>query len=183
MNNLSIRTVNNHTPVIGNGVFIDPSAVVSGLVTLDDDVSIWPQVSVRGDLEKITIGKRSNIQDNSLIHTTRRSKSNPKGFPCIIGKDVTIGHGVILHGCTLENRVLVGMGTIILDGAYIQSDVMIAAGSLVSPGKILESGFLYMGSPAKKIRPLTDEEINFLTISSNNYLETKNQHLGASKSW
>lgn len=178
-----IRTVNGHTPMIGQSVFIDPSAVVSGLVLLEDDVSVWPCVSIRGDLEKITIGKRSNIQDNSVIHTTRRSKQYPKGFPVHIGEDVTVGHGAIIHGCTLKNRILVGMGAIILDGAVIESNIMIAAGALIPPDKQLDEGYLYVGSPAKKARPLTENELQFLKISSNNYIETKNQHLEASKSW
>lgn len=178
-----IRTVNRHTPKIGERVFIDPSAVVSGLVTLEDDVSVWPLVSIRGDLEAIKIGKRSNIQDNSVIHTTRRTSTFPEGFPVSIGEDVTVGHGVILHGCTLADRILVGMGAIILDGVHIESDVIIGAGSLISPGKRLESGALYIGAPAKKARDLTKDELRFLKISSENYLETKNQHLEASKQW
>ncbi|MCF6766082.1 gamma carbonic anhydrase family protein [Thiotrichales bacterium 19S3-7] len=179
----SIRSINNHTPKIGRDVFIDPSAVISGDVILDDDVSVWPCVSIRGDLEKITIGKRSNVQDNTTIHTTRRNNQYPEGFPVSIGEDVTIGHGAIIHGCALKDRILVGMGAILLDGAIVQSDIMIAAGALVTPGTELETGYLYVGSPAKKIRPLSEIELQFLKISSDNYLETKNQHLEASKLW
>ena len=179
----NIRSFGAYSPKIGNDVFIDPSAVISGKVVLADDVSIWPLVSIRGDLELIAIGRRSNIQDNSVIHTTRRNRTYPEGFPVTIGEDVTVGHSVTLHGCTLHDRILVGMGAIILDGALIESDIIIGAGSLVPPGKHLESGFLYVGSPVKKVRQLTEEERHFLKQSAQNYIETKNEHLEASKSW
>lgn len=173
----SIRTLDNWSPQIGKNVFVDPSAVVSGQVILGDEVSIWPQVSVRGDLLPIKIGDRTNIQDGSILHTTQKSTYNPDGFPLTIAEDVTVGHGVILHGCTIGKLCLVGMGSIVLDGAVLQDEVFLAAGSLVPPGKILESGFLWLGNPIKKIRPLNEEERQFLRFSAKKYLESKDLHL------
>ena len=180
---LSIRDFKGKSPEIGENVFIDPMAYVLGDVELGDDVSVWPMVAIRGDLEKITIGDRSNVQDGSILHTTRRNKAFPNGFPLTIGKDVTIGHSVTLHGCTIHDRVLVGMGAIVLDGAVVHSDVMIGSGALVPPGKILESGFLYLGSPAKQARLLSDDEKAFLKISIVNYLKTKDEHLSMMSTW
>lgn len=173
----SVRALKNWVPQIGKNVFIDPSAVVSGQVILGDEVSIWPQVSIRGDLLPISIGARSNIQDGSILHTTQKSTYNPAGFPLTVGEDVTVGHGVILHGCTISNLCLVGMGSIVLDGAFLQKEVFLGAGSLVPPGKVLESGFLYLGNPVKQARPLREEELRFLRFSAAKYLEAKDLHL------
>lgn len=136
---------------------IDPSSVVIGNTTLGDDVSIWPLVTIRGDVHEIHIGARTNIQDGSVLHVTHRSASNPQGNPLIIGEEATVGHKAMLHGCTIGNRVLVGIGSILLDGVIVEDDVMIGAGSLVLPSKRLQSGYLYLGSPVKQIRPLTAE--------------------------
>ncbi|PWC09394.1 gamma carbonic anhydrase family protein [Brenneria roseae subsp. americana] len=176
-----LRRYKDALPVVGENVMIDRSSVVIGKVTLGDDVSVWPLVVVRGDVNQISIGARSNIQDGSVLHITHSSEKNPEGNPLIIGEDVTVGHKAMLHGCKIGNRVLIGMGSIILDGAIIEDDVMIGAGSLVSPGKRLESGYLYLGSPAKKIRPLTQEEIEGLIYSSNNYVRWKNEYLAQDK--
>jgi len=156
---------------------IDNSSVVVGEVQLADDVSIWPLVAIRGDVNKVVIGKRSNIQDGSVLHVTHKSSSNPQGYPLIVGEDVTVGHKAMLHGCTIGNRVLVGMGSILLDGVIVEDDVMIGAGSLVPPGKRLESGYLYLGSPVKQVRPLNEAEIAGLLYSSNNYVAWKNEYL------
>jgi len=164
-------------PNIGNDIYIDNSAVIVGDITLSDDVSIWPLVAARGDVNTITIGARSNIQDGTVLHVTRKSERNPLGNPLIIGTDVTVGHKCMLHGCTLGDRILVGMGAIIMDGAIIEDDVLIGAGSLVPPNKTLESGYLYVGNPVKKIRELKVSESDFLKLSALNYVELKNDYL------
>ena len=173
----NIRQFKNKKPQIGKNVFIDPMACIIGDVKLGDDSSIWPMVVIRGDLEPISIGTATNIQDGSVLHTTRKSKENPNGFPLKVGNHVTIGHSVTLHGCEIHNLVLIGMRSVILDGVVIPSNVMIGAGSLVPVNKTLESNYLYVGSPVKKIRLLTKQELNFLKESSNNYIKTKNEHI------
>lgn len=164
-------------PVIGDRVMIDASSVIVGDVRLADDVSIWPLVAARGDVNYIQIGARSNIQDGSVLHVTHISAKNPQGNPLIVGEDVTVGHKVMLHGCTIGNRVLVGMGSILLDGVIVEDDVMIGAGSLVPQHKRLESGYLYLGSPVKQIRPLKEAELEGLRYSANNYVKWKDDYL------
>ncbi|AHG19882.1 hypothetical protein Z042_09785 [Chania multitudinisentens RB-25] len=173
----AVRSYLHYSPMIGLRAMIDPSSVVIGNVELADDVSIWPLVSIRGDVNAVRIGARSNIQDGSVLHVTHRSDDNPAGYPLLIGEDVTIGHKAMLHGCVIGNRVLVGMGSILLDGAVIEDDVMIGAGSLVPPGKRLESGYLYVGSPARQVRPLTLAEREGLVYSSSNYVRWKDEYL------
>ncbi|MHA7848859.1 gamma carbonic anhydrase family protein [Serratia sp. D1N4] len=173
----AVRSYLHYSPQIGQRVMIDPSSVVIGNVELADDVSIWPLVSIRGDVNAVRIGARSNIQDGSVLHVTHQSDYNPAGYPLLIGEDVTVGHKAMLHGCVIGNRVLVGMGSILLDGAVIEDDVMIGAGSLVAPGKRLETGYLYMGSPARQVRPLTQAEREGLVYSSNNYVRWKDEYL------
>ncbi|MFL7866239.1 gamma carbonic anhydrase family protein [Vibrio cincinnatiensis] len=173
----SIRCYKGASPQIASRVYIDPSSVLVGDITIGDDASIWPLVAARGDVNHICIGNRSNIQDGSVLHVTHKNSENPNGYPLLIGNEVTVGHKVMLHGCTIQDRVLIGMGSIVLDGAVISSDVMIGAGSLVPPGKVLESGYLYVGSPAKQVRPLTDKERAFLVKSADNYVQTKNDYL------
>ena len=164
-------------PQIGQRVMIDDSSVVIGDVRLADDVGIWPLVVIRGDVHYVQIGARTNIQDGSMLHVTHKSSYNPDGNPLTIGEDVTVGHKVMLHGCTIGNRVLVGMASILLDGAIVEDDVMIGAGSLVPQNKRLESGYLYLGSPVKQIRPLSDEEKAGLRYSANNYVKWKDEYL------
>ncbi len=174
----SVRSFNGITPQLGEAVYIDPAATVIGDVILGDNVSVWPNAVIRGDMHFIRVGNRSNVQDNAVLHITHASENfNPDGFPLVIGEDVTIGHSSVLHGCTLENRILVGIGAIINDGAYVESDVIVGAGCMVPPGKRLESGFVYVGNPAKQLRPLSDAERNFLPYSPNNYIKLKNQYL------
>lgn len=172
-----IRTYQGISPKLGNRVFIDPLSVVLGDATLGDDVSIWPLVAVRADMHYIKIGDRTNVQDGSILHITHASNFNPDGFPLNIGDDVTIGHQVMLHGCTVGNRVLIGMSSILMDGAIVEDEVMLGAGSLVSPGKVLESGYLYIGRPAKKVRELTQQERDFFIYSAQNYVKLKDEHL------
>ncbi len=175
--NSPVRPYKNKFPLYDSSVYIDRSAVLVGNISLDSDSSIWPLVAARGDVNHIVIGKRTNIQDGSVLHVTRTSDHNATGYPLLIGSDVTIGHKAMLHGCTIGNRVLVGMGAIILDGAVIEDDVIIGAGSLVPPGKRLESGFLYVGSPAKQARALSQNEIQFLPASAANYVRLKDEYI------
>ena len=174
-----IRKFKDFTPSIGKRVFVDIQATVIGDVCLGDDVRIWPQSVIRGDINPITIGKRTNIQDGSIVHVTHKSQYSD-GCECHIGSDVTIGHGCIIHACTIEDMALVGMGSVILDGTTISKKVIIGAKSLVPSGKTLESGYLYMGSPCKKIRPLKDDELEFLKYSATHYVNTKNDFLSQS---
>ena len=173
----AIREYQGQTPSFGKGVFVDPAAVVIGDVVVGDDSSIWPCAVIRGDMHQIRIGKRVSVQDGSVLHITHAGEITGDGWPLIIGDDVTIGHSVNLHGCTIGNRVLVGIGSIVLDGAVVEDEVVIGAGSLVPPGKTLESGFMYMGSPCKQIRPLKDSEKSYFTYSSENYVKLKDTFL------
>lgn len=177
----SIRSYKGICPQIGDRVYIDSSSVLVGDIQIGDDSSIWPLVAARGDVNHIRIGERSNIQDGSALHVTHKNAANPDGYPLLIGNDVTVGHKVMLHGCTIKDRVLVGMGAIVLDGVIIEEEVMIGAGSLVPPGKVLESGYLYVGSPVKQARPLTDKERAFLQKSADNYVQNKNDYLSQVK--
>ncbi len=174
---MAIRTYQGTTPTLGDKVFVDASAVVIGDVQLGDDSSVWPLTVIRGDMHRIRIGARTSVQDASVLHITHAGPFNPDGFPLLIGDDVTIGHKVMLHGCTVGNRILIGMGSTVMDGAVIEDDVILGAGSLVPPGRILESGFLYVGSPAKQVRPLTEKERAFFTYTAANYVRLKDQHL------
>ena len=171
-----IRKFKDFTPSIGKRVFVDEQATVIGDVSLGDDVSVWPQSVIRGDINPITIGERTNIQDGSIVHVTHKSQYS-EGYQCHIVADVTIGHGCIIHACTIEDMALVGMGSVILDGTTISKKVIIGAKSLVPSGKTLESGYLYMGSPCKKIRPLKDAELEFLKYSATHYVNTKDDFL------
>lgn len=174
---LSLRPFKDFHPTCGQRVMVDEASIVIGEVKLGDDVSIWPLVAIRGDVNRVDIGARSNIQDGCVLHVTHRSAANTAGFPLLIGEDVTIGHKAMLHGCTIGDRVLVGMGTIVLDGVTIENDVMVGAGSLVPPGKRLESGYLYFGNPVKQVRPLSEQEISGLLYSANNYVKWKDDYL------
>lgn len=173
---MSIRDFEKHTPQIDATAFIDESAVVIGNVTIGADSSVWPLTAIRGDIHSITIGKRSNIQDGSVLHVTHDSEYAPGGNPLVIGDEVTVGHKVILHACSIGNRSLVGMGATVLDGAVLEDQVMLGAHSLVSPNKVLESGFLYVGVPARKVRAITDKEREWLSYSAAHYVDLKNRH-------
>lgn len=153
------------SPQFDETVFIAPSADIIGDVILGSDSSVWFNTTIRGDVNFIRIGERTNIQDNASIHVMNQTG------PTHIGNDVTIGHNAMVHGCTVHDRVLIGIHATILDEAIIPSDVIIAAGTLVPPGKKLESGWLYMGSPAKKARILSDEEIASIKQSARNYVQ------------
>jgi carbonic anhydrase/acetyltransferase-like protein (isoleucine patch superfamily) len=174
---VAIRSYQQHRPQLGARAFVDASAVVIGDVVLGDDSSVWPMTVIRGDMHRIRIGARTSVQDGSVLHITHAGPFNPEGYPLIIGDDVTVGHKVTLHGCTLGNRILVGMGSIVMDGAVVEDEVIIGAGSLVPPGKRLESGYLYVGSPVKQARALTDKERSFFSYTAGNYVKLKDLHL------
>lgn len=175
---MNIRPYKQYTPIIHNTAFVDESAVVIGQVNIGKHSSVWPLTAIRGDIQSITIGEYTNIQDGSVLHVTHGSEYafSPQGNPLTIGNNVTVGHKAILHGCTIHNNCLIGMGTIILDGAIINDNVMVGAGSLVPPKKILESGYLWLGSPVKKARKLTDKELTFLKYSAQHYKKLGKQH-------
>ena len=174
---MGIRSFQNKVPSQGERVFVDPASTVIGEVALGDDSSVWPGAVVRGDMHKIRIGNRCSIQDGSVLHITHASDYNPGGYPLQIGDDVTVGHKALLHGCTIGNRVLVGMGCIIMDGAVVEDEVIVAAGCLVPPGKTLESGYLYVGSPCKQARALSDQEKTFFKYTAANYVKLKDDYL------
>ncbi|MDD2760780.1 MAG: gamma carbonic anhydrase family protein [Methylomonas sp.] len=174
---MAIRTFNGTHPSIGDKVYIDATAVVIGQVTLGDDVSIWPNCVVRGDVEAIGIGAGSNVQDGSVLHVSHAGDYSPTGHKLNIGRGVTIGHRAVVHGCTIGDYCLIGIGAIVMDGAELEDYVMLGAGALVPPGKKLQTGHLYVGAPAKPIRQLSDDEKNFLEYSYRHYIHLKNQYL------
>jgi len=173
---MAIRAFQGKIPRLGKDVFIDTSAVVIGDVSLGDGVSLWPMAVVRGDVHGIVVGAGTNIQDGSVLHVTHPNEHSPDGFGLSVGCNVTVGHRVVLHGCRVGNFCLIGIGAIVMDGAVVEDEVILGAGSLVPPGRTLESGFLYVGAPAKRIRPLTDQEKAFLRYSAEHYLLLKDTH-------
>jgi carbonic anhydrase/acetyltransferase-like protein (isoleucine patch superfamily) len=174
-----IRSFQGITPKLAPGVYVDESAQVIGDVTLGEDASVWPLTVVRGDVNKITIGARSNVQDNCCLHVTHDGPYTPGGVELIIGEEVTIGHAVTLHACTIGDRCLIGMGAIVLDRAVLEDECFIAAGAIVSPGKRLKGGWLYRGTPALPVRELTEAERDNLRYSAAHYVRLKNKYLAS----
>lgn len=174
---MTLRSYKGHLPKVCINTYVDESAVLIGDISIGHDSSIWPLVAARGDVNYIKIGDRTNVQDGAILHVTRPTPDNSAGYPLIIGNDVTIGHQAMLHGCHLGNRILVGMSAIIMDNVTVEDDVIIGGGSLVPPGKTLKSGFLYVGSPVKQARALTQDEIDFLLVSADNYVKLKDEYL------
>jgi len=166
-------------PVLANRTYIHPSAQVIGDVQIGDDSSVWCNTVLRGDVNRIRIGHSSNIQDLSMGHVSHKSASKPEGSPLLIGNYVTIGHSVILHGCSIGDECLIGMGSIVMDDVVVPARTMVGAGSLIGPGKVLESGYLYMGRPATKVRALTAEEIAYLRYSAEHYVRVKDNFLAS----
>jgi carbonic anhydrase/acetyltransferase-like protein (isoleucine patch superfamily) len=164
-----METFQGMTPRLGDKVFVHASATIIGDVVLDDEVSIWPGVVIRGDVNSIRIGARSNVQDGSILHVTHKSRHNPAGASLRIGRDVTIGHAVILHGCRIEDECLIGMGSLVMDNAVLQPRVLLGAGSLVPEGRVLETGWLYFGRPAVQVRRLNEEELDYFAYQAANY--------------
>ncbi|HBF12191.1 MAG TPA: gamma carbonic anhydrase family protein [Deltaproteobacteria bacterium] len=166
---MSLFSFDSIQPKIHASCFVAPQACVIGDVEIGEGSSIWFQTVVRGDVNTIRIGKKTNIQDLCMVHVTNRDA--PKPAPTVIGDEVTVGHRVVLHGCTIKDRCLIGIGSIILDGAVIEEECMIGAGSLVTPGTIIPRGHLAWGSPAKVTRPLTAAEKKFLRLSAAHYAQ------------
>ena len=176
---MNIRPFQDHTPVLGERVYVDPAATVIGRVELGDDVSIWPGCVVRGDVNYIRVGARTNIQDGTVIHVSHDGPyTQPGGFPTEIGNDVTIGHGAIVHACRIGDYCLIGMGASILDGAVVEDYAFVGAGALVAPGKTVRSGELWLGNPARVARKLSDTEIEQLRYSAGHYVKLKDMYLG-----
>ncbi len=165
-------------PVLGSRVYLHPSCQVIGDVRMGDDSSVWCNAVLRGDVNRISIGVGTNIQDLTMCHVSHATRDKPEGSPLIIGDYVTVGHSVILHGCRIGNECLIGMGSIVMDDVEIPDHVLIGAGSLVSPGKKLASGMLYMGRPARAVRELTADEIAYFRYSADHYIKGKNDYLG-----
>lgn len=165
------------SPELGEGVYLHETAQVIGDVRIGRDSSVWCNTVLRGDVNRIVIGACSNVQDFAMGHVSHKNAAKPDGSPLVIGNHVTIGHSVILHGCEIGDECLIGMGSIIMDDAIVQKHVMVGAGSLVSPGKVLESGYLYVGRPVKRVRKLTDEEVAYLKYSAEHYVRVKNNYL------
>ena len=172
-----VRDFEGQRPRLGQRVYVADQALVIGQVEIGDDSSIWPMTVVRGDVKHIRIGARSNIQDGSVLHVTHDSGYHPGGYALAIGSDVTVGHRVILHGCTIGDRSLIGMGATVMDGAVLEPDLILGAGSLVPPGKTLTSGYLWVGSPARRARAITDEEREGLLYSAAHYVRLKDRYL------
>ena len=174
---MSIRPYKGVTPQIAESAYIDEAATVIGDVHIGEDSSVWPGAVMRGDVNRIRIGARSNIQDGTVVHVTHPFSEQPEGFDVYVGDDVTIGHNVTVHGCRIEDRCLIGIGSTILDGAVIQPEVLLGAGSLVAEGKVLESGYLYLGAPAKRIRMLTEAELKWFKYSADHYVKLSRDYL------
>lgn len=173
---MTIRKFEQYTPQVADSAFVDDSAVVTGNVVIGADSSVWPMCSVRGDIHSIVIGERTNIQDGSILHVTHDSEFAPGGNALFIGNDVTVGHNAVVHACTVEDMCLIGMGSVLLDGSVVKSGAIVGAGSLVPPGKELAGGYLWLGSPVKRVRELKENEKAFLEYSSAHYVDLKNRH-------
>ena len=175
---MSIRPFLEHTPRVGARVYVDPAATVIGNVFLEEDVSIWPGCVVRGDVNSIHIGARTNIQDGAIIHVTHEGPfTRPGGFPTVIANDVTVGHSAVIHACRLEEFCLVGMGAVVLDGATVSRFGFVGAGAVVAPGKTVGEGGLWLGSPARFVRKLSERELEQLRHSAQHYVQLKDAYL------
>lgn len=174
----NLRPYLDHWPVLGQRVYLDPAATIIGDVALGDDVSVWPGCVLRGDVNHIRVGARSNIQDGTIVHTSHHSPFNKAGHPTLIGQDVTIGHGTIIHACTIEDLCLVGMGACILDGATVRKYGFLGAGAVLGPGKVVGEAELWLGNPARFVRKLSDRDIESLHYSAAHYVRLKDTYLG-----
>jgi carbonic anhydrase/acetyltransferase-like protein (isoleucine patch superfamily) len=173
---MSLRSFDGRAPRLGSGAWVDESAVVIGDVDLGADASVWPAVVIRADVNRVRIGALTNIQDGSVLHVNAPSPGRPDGDALTLGARVTVGHHAILHGCTVEDDCLIGMGALVLDGALIRSGVLLAAGALVAPGKVLDGGWLWAGQPARAVRELRPEERERIAQSAVHYAALKERH-------
>ena len=178
MHTPNLRPYLDRSPVLGQRVYLDPAATVIGGVELGDDVSVWPGCVLRGDVNHIRIGARSNIQDGSIVHVSHHSPFNKAGYPTLIGEDVTIGHGTIIHACTIGDLCLIGMGACILDGATVGKYGFLGAGAVLGPGKAVGEAELWVGNPARFVRKLGEREIESLHYSAAHYVRLKDRYLG-----
>ena len=174
---MAIRDYQGRQPQIHPSAYIDDMALVVGEVEIGADSSIWPMCVVRGDVNSIHIGSSTNIQDGSVLHVSHRSEHNPQGHALVVGDRVTVGHKVILHGCSIGNESLIGMGSIVMDGVVVEERVLLGAGSLVPPGKTLESGYLYLGNPVRQVRSLNEQELGYFDYSARHYMRLKDEYL------
>jgi carbonic anhydrase/acetyltransferase-like protein (isoleucine patch superfamily) len=172
------RPFRGNKPQIADDAWIDETAVVIGDVTIGARSSVWPLCVIRGDIHRIEIGTQTNIQDGSVLHVSHDSKFMPGGAPLIIQNRVTVGHQVVLHGCEIRDLCLIGIGSRVLDRAVLEPQTMLGAGSLVPPGKVLESGYLWVGIPVQRIRPLKDRELEYLEYVGGNYTKLADEHRG-----
>ena len=177
---MNIRSYQGITPRLGANVYIDPAAHVIGDVEIGADASLWPCAVARGDVHAIRIGARTNVQDGAVLHVTHDGEYTSGGFPLLIGDDVTIGHGAIVHACTVMGACLIGMHATVLDGVVVHRHSMIGAGAVVTPGKIVGEGELWVGNPARCVRTLSAEEIERLYYSARHYVTLKNRYLAGS---
>lgn len=168
-----LRAYRGHWPTVAASAYVDPSAQVIGDVVVGEESSLWMNVVVRGDVNHVRIGRRANVQDGTVVHVMRGT------HPTLIGDEVTIGHGALVHGCTLGDRVLVGMGAIVLNGAFVGEDSIVAAGTLVPEGMQVPPRSLVMGSPARVRRTLTDEEIASILRYADNYVGYRLDYMNA----
>jgi len=174
-----LRPFLDKTPQLGARVYVDPACTIIGDVVLDEDVSVWPGTVIRGDVNHVRIGARSNIQDGTIIHVSHHSPFNKGGYPTLIGADVTVGHGTIIHACTIEDLCLIGMGACILDGATVKKYGFVGAGAVVGPGKTVGERELWLGNPARLARTLSDKEVESLHYSAQHYVRLKDRYLDA----
>jgi carbonic anhydrase/acetyltransferase-like protein (isoleucine patch superfamily) len=174
---MNIRPYQGRLPVLGARVYVDPAATVIGDVELGEDASVWPGCVVRGDVNFIRIGARTNIQDGTIVHVTHAGPYTGAGFPTRIGADVTIGHAAVIHACVIEDACLIGMHATVLDGAVVKKHGFVGAGAVVAPGKIVGEAELWLGNPARCVRKLSDKDIEQLYYSAQHYVRLKDAYL------
>ncbi|EGV16598.1 gamma carbonic anhydrase family protein [Thiocapsa marina] len=171
-----IRSFEGRCPKIDPSAWVDETAVVIGEVTLGAEASVWPGCVIRGDIHRIEIGARTNIQDGSVLHVSHESRFMPGGAPVVVHEDVTVGHQVVLHGCEIRHHCLIGIGARVLDRALLEPFTLLGAGSLVTPGQVLEGGYLWLGAPARRVRALTDREREYLVYVAQNYVRLADRY-------